>query len=480
MAFIGALALTGLPSTAAELTPAEIAALRPILTESQTHGLGRPGDKALSEQLAEPDPQVRAAAGQALRDRAIVYALDQHAGRAAPATIDRRWAFSPPALDAEAAFEQARASGRLQAWVASLPPQHREYAALRAARSRYARIVDAGGWVTLEISGSLAAGAEGLEVDRLRSRLAAEGYVSADENAVVFGPSLAVALKAFQSSHGLSADGVVGPLTLVALNTSVETRLAQIDLALERWRWLPRTLPPRRVEVNVAAAEAAFYDRHAEVLRMRIVVGDLSHKTPLFRSTIHSVVFNPPWNVPTSIAQNEILPRARRDPGYLARNRFRYVGGQLQQAPGAGNALGRLKLDFDSPFGVYLHDTPGKAAFARTQRTLSHGCMRMEKPRELAGLLLGWSPTAVDAVIDAGATRRVRLTIETPVFVLYQTAWVQLDGRVAFRPDVYDWDAKLSAALQARPAVAVLDSAVEIQQDRMRDLTSIASPRLIR
>ncbi|HEY9219251.1 MAG TPA: L,D-transpeptidase family protein, partial [Phenylobacterium sp.] len=214
------------------------------------------------------------------------------------------------------------------------------------------------------------------------------------------------------------------------------------------------------VMVNVAAAEATYVEAGKEMLRMRLVVGDLAHKTPLFQWAVDSVVFNPPWNVPASIARNEILPKARRDRGYLARNRFSYVGGQLRQAPGAGNSLGRIKLDFDSPFGVYLHDTPTRSAFAQTQRALSHGCMRMEMPRELALLLLrpqGWSAAEVDKAVAAGTTRRVALAERVPIFVTYQTAWVAADGAVAFRPDVYGWDAKLAEALRPRPAVAAVE-----------------------
>ncbi|MDD3837879.1 MAG: L,D-transpeptidase family protein [Phenylobacterium sp.] len=140
--------------------------------------------------------------------------------------------------------------------------------------------------------------------------------------------------------------------------------------------------------------------------------------------------------------------------------------GQLQQAPGPGNSLGRVKLDFDNPFGVYLHDTPSKAAFARPQRTLSHGCMRMEKPREMVALLLapqGWSAAQVDKAIEAGSTQRVRLAQPTPVFVTYQTAWVDADGRVNFVPDVYGWDAALAAALDRRAALASLEPQLEIE-----------------
>ncbi|MDX9997416.1 MAG: L,D-transpeptidase family protein [Phenylobacterium sp.] len=454
------------PAAAAELSPAEVAALAPVLAQAEAHGLAEPGDGALRARLASPDAAVRAAAAAPLRERVLAYAAAQRSGRVPPASVDRRWAFRPATFDAARAFEEARAAGRLSAWLAELPPPHPGYRALLAVRARYAAHVASGGWPRLTDEAALAEGKSGEAVARLRARLAAEGYASADPEATQFGPSLAAAVKAFQATHGLAVDGVVGPATRQALNVSAAERLRQIDLSLERWRWLPRPLPARRLEVNVAGAEAALIDGGAPALRMRLVVGAAASKTPLFASTIHSVVFNPPWNVPTSIARNEILPKAARDPGYLARNRYRWVGGQLQQAPGPGNSLGRVKLDFDNPFGVYLHDTPSKAAFARPQRTLSHGCMRMEKPREMVALLLapqGWSAAQVDKAIEAGSTQRVRLAQPTPVFVTYQTAWVDADGRVIFVPDVYGWDAALAAALDRRAALASLEPQLEIE-----------------
>jgi murein L,D-transpeptidase YcbB/YkuD len=247
---------------------------------------------------------------------------------------------------------------------------------------------------------------------------------------------------------------VLGPATRQALNVPAADRLEQISSNLERLRWLPRSLPAERVEVDTARATATLYRDDAPVLTMRAVVGKPSTKTPIFASRLEAVVFNPPWNIPSEIAANEVLPRAAREPGYLQREGIVRTGSGLQQRPGPLNALGQLKFDLPSPFGVYLHDTPSKSAFQREVRTLSHGCMRLEQPRALASLLLGWSPGQVDEAIATAETRRVALPRTVPLFVIHSTVFVGADGQLNFLPDVYGWDRKLGRALAGRAALS--------------------------
>jgi murein L,D-transpeptidase YcbB/YkuD len=300
----------------------------------------------------------------------------------------------------------------------------------------------------------MARGARGPAVRALRTRLAAEGYdAPAGHDPQVFDARLAAALADFQAHHGLAAGGSLNADTRAALDVPAADRLDQIEANLERWRWLPRQLPADRVEVDIAAATARLIQDGAETLAMKTVVGDPKHHTPSFASHLDSVVFNPPWNVPASIAQKEILPKAAKDPGYLAREDFVWVEGRLQQRAGPKSALGKVKFDLPSDFGVYLHDTPARSGFARRVRALSHGCMRLEKPRELAAALLapqGWTPERVDSAIDGGKTATFRIAAKTPLFVLYWTAVADADGRVDFRPDVYGWDQELADALAER------------------------------
>lgn len=405
-----------------------------------------------------PPPDASTLASEDLEARLLAHARQEAGLIRQPTRLNALWSLVPPARDLVAEWTAARARGVGASWIAGLSPADARYHRLVAARQAYSAWVEAGGWPQLVAGTVLRPGDVGPEVEALRARLAAEGFevpattASVPFDPELFDPGLEAAVRSFQTLRGLEVDGVVGPATFAALNIDAEARLAQIDANLERWRWLPRPLPATRIEADVGAARAALFIDGVQVLEMRIIVGAPATKTPMFASRIETVVFNPPWNVPASITNGELLPRAARDPGYLARNNFTYQDGRLQQRPGPGNALGQLKFDMDSPFGVYLHDTPGRAAFERSSRTLSHGCMRLEKPRELAALLLarqGWTRKSLDEVIAQGQTRRVDLAAPVPVFVIYRTALADAAG-LRLLPDPYGWDAQLTAALQSQ------------------------------
>lgn len=391
-----------------------------------------------------------------LQARVLRHAAVEAGQRIRPAQVDHTWAIQPARRDLMAEFAAARQAGTLRAWLQALPPPHPQYRALAQARRRYAALVQQGGWGELPPGPPLRQGDRDPQAALLRTRLAAEGFaVAATEDPDLFDPALAAALTTFQQLRGLDVDGVLGPRSRAALNVGPDERLQQIDANLERWRWLPHALPAERIEVDIAGAEATYLRGGAPVLRMRVVVGDRQHHTPMFASELRTVVFNPPWNVPDSIARNEIWPKVRRDPGYLARNRFVVIEGRLRQLPGPKSALGVLKFDLPSPFGVYLHDTPSKSGFQRADRALSHGCMRLEKPRELAVALLGrqgWTPEGIEQAIAAGDTRRVDLSTPVPLYVVYWTAQVDGAGALILRPDIYGWDRDLTAALAAASA----------------------------
>jgi L,D-transpeptidase YcbB len=230
---------------------------------------------------------------------------------------------------------------------------------------------------------------------------------------------------------------------------------------MERWRWLPQELPKDRIQVNIAAAVLTVFDGDTPVASMRAVTGRPGDETPMLSSTIHSIVINPPWNVPTSIATGELWPKEKRNPGYLKRAGFKVIptgdgGSRLQQAAGTQSALGRFKFDFDNPYSVYLHDTPARAKFASFSRLASHGCVRLEKPAALADLLLkgdpAWGTDAIAAAVEKGDTIRVHLTHPVAVYLLYWTAFASGNGQMNFRGDPYGWDGTLAARIEARSA----------------------------
>jgi L,D-transpeptidase YcbB len=385
--------------------------------------------------------------------RAVLqYASRETGQRLRSRDVDKRWALQGAPRPLERELQTARTEGRLAQFLNGLTPQSPRYRQLQVERGRYARMVTGGGWAVMP------ADAKGKPEPEdhgplLRVRLAAEGYIEPAGPAPLPGDQAKVhaALIEFQRRHGLAPDGKLTKTTLAALNVTAQDRLAQIDANLERWRWLPARLPDDRIEVDVGRAEATLYQAGAPALSMRIIVGDLRHKTPLFVSRVEQVVFNPPWNVPASIASEELMPKEAKNPGYLARNDFVWVDGHLQQKAGPKSALGLYKFNLPSPFGVYLHDTPSRSLFAKTARTLSHGCMRLEKPRELAVILLGRqgvTPERIEAAVAAKTTSAMNLTDPAPLFVNYFTATLDERGRVVFAPDPYGWDAKLIGALK--------------------------------
>jgi L,D-transpeptidase YcbB len=227
---------------------------------------------------------------------------------------------------------------------------------------------------------------------------------------------------------------------------TASARVRLIEVNLERERWLPRHLPADRVWVNVADERAVLYRDDQPVFSTKVIVGQdvRNNQSPEFQATINGVIFNPPWNIPPYIAEKEILPKADRDPNYLEQHNMVVLpDGIVQQRAGPNSGLGQLMLDMRNRFDVYLHDTPGRNAFGRDDRRISHGCIRVEKPRELAALLMKQSVDDINQTIATGDTTQKPLPQPVPVFVVYETAFADTDGRLQFRPDFYGRDAEI-------------------------------------
>jgi L,D-transpeptidase YcbB len=318
--------------------------------------------------------------------------------------------------------------------------------------------------------------------DALRRRLVAFGDLAADTESAagadVYDDVLSVGVSHFQARHGLAADGVLGRATQAALAVPVPSRIRQIELALERLRWLPEVGHERLVALNIPMFLLGTWDGTREAgpaLRMRAIVGRaLISETPVFTAMMQSVVFRPYWNVPRSILLKEILPALERDPGELRRLDLEIVDGQsdeahvvpatpvtlarlrdgtlrLRQQPGPGNALGLVKFVFPNDADVYLHGTPAPELFDHLRRDFSHGCVRVEDPTALAEWVLrdepGWDRTRIEAAMAAKTPLRVWLSTPIRVVLFYTTAAVSEDGTVHFAEDIYGHDAKLADAL---------------------------------
>lgn len=336
-----------------------------------------------------------------------------------------------------------------------------------------------GGFPQVTISGDLLErGDTGQGVESVAERLRREGFLHPATrgykgNGAVYDRSLEDAVKRFQRSRGLTDDGIVGPETVARMNETAEELVDQIQLNLERARWLPQEFEETYVLVNAAAFAMTLHHHGRVEDRIDVVVGTRHDQTPVFADMIEHLVINPYWNVPESILREEIAPKVARDLSYLDRKGYEAVRGwgantvtvdpasinwgalpadlsfRVRQKPSPTNALGEVKFMFPNKYAVYLHDTPADALFDRTTRTFSHGCIRVERPRDFASWLLTRTGGDLSAVDQIGAPGRnvVRLPRHVPVYVTYMTVETSADGTVFFYDDVYGRDDDLAAAM---------------------------------
>lgn len=417
----------------------------------------------------------------AVRDVHLTYSFLKYAadlsGRFDPRTAGPFWLTRPQPRALAPWLEQALATPPVATAFAALSPEPSAYVALKGALLRYRQIERNGGWPMLPPALSLRRGTRGPNVAALRARLAAEGDLPSTPAARpdVYDAGLVEAVKRFERRHGLASDGVLDAATVAALNVPVQDRIRQIELNLERWRWLPADRGRRFVIVNVPAFQLTAYEDGEPSLTMKVVTGKPDNPTPVLSGEMSAVVFRPYWNVPSTIAADEIIPAVLRDPDYVRRHNLELVRGtqvvgpaalrhgavQIRQRPGTGNALGLVKFVFANPFNIYLHDTPEDGLFARPRRAFSHGCIRVEKPFELARWVLSglprWTPAAVKAAMHSGRERHLALPEAIPVYVTYQTVEATADGAVFFWPDVYGHDRVQMPLLPSVPPLAIAD-----------------------
>ena len=400
----------------------------------------------------------------AVQDVQLTYIFLKYAadltGRFDPKAAGPFWLTQPRSRDLSAWLEQCLQSQQALEAFAALSPSHPVYEGLKAALARYRRIERDGGWSVLPSRLALRRGRRDPVVALLRRRLAAEDdlVTTLAATSVVYDARLADAVKRFQRRHGLAPNGALDGATVAELNVPVAARIRQIELNLERWRWLPADLGRRYVVVNVPSFQLTAYDGERAAVTMKVVTGKPDSPTPVLSDDMTTVVFSPYWNVPSTIAKDEIIPAVLRDPRYLGRHNLELVRGerlvgpaalrrgdvQIRQRPGTSNALGLVKFVFPNAFGVYLHGTPDDALFARPRRAFSHGCIRLEQPVALARWVLSdlprWTPSAIAAAMRGGRERSLALPESIPVYLTYQTVGLGEDGAVFFWPDVYGHD----------------------------------------
>jgi murein L,D-transpeptidase YcbB/YkuD len=397
-------------------------------------------------------------------------------GKVNPSDLDPNWNLSrnlsgrDPATMVQAALN----APTLHQFIAANLPRGPIYARLKKALVRYRAIRDRGGWPVVPEGPTLKPGMVDRRVPAVRERLAVTGELTgpAQGDPASFDDNLRAAVVEFQERHGIDADGVIGPATLDAMNVPVEARVDQLRVNMERVRWIFRDIEESLIITNIARFRVLLVRDGEPIWIGKAQVGKPYRRTPVFKSTLRYLVFNPTWTVPPTILRKDILPKAKEDPAYLSRKnirildpdgstidpatidwpsvttgRFPYI---LRQDPGPDNALGRVKFIFPNDHFVFLHDTPSKALFDRTARAFSSGCIRVERPFELAALLLEgtpWDAEAIRKLVDSAETKTVFLPEPLTVFLLYGTVDAMDNERVIFLPDIYDRDPAVLEAL---------------------------------
>lgn len=464
--------------------PARLDSLVELLESAPASGLD-PEDYVVDHlQTARQQAQGGTSLDQAdldiLATEALVrFGYHQRFGKVNPQNLDANINFRRELLEDEdpvTSLQEIIESERpLSELIDEILPRGAFYRGTQQALASYREIEAAGGWPSVTSGATMREGDDDPRVTEIRRRLAVTGDLTdgVDRNSTAYDADVVAAVTTFQTRHGLDADGVAGPQTFEAMNVPVQSRIDQLRLTLERLRWVQQEVAREFLAVNIAGFRAILIRDGDDVWESRVVVGRTYRQTPVFRGDIRYLEFNPTWTIPPGILRNDTLPAIKRDPNYLTDrnisvidrdgrkvdpatidwNKYsRGVPYTLRQEPGPNNALGRVKFIFPNKHFVFLHDTPSRGGFARTERMFSSGCIRVEKPFELAELLLentagNWDADGIQTTLDSLQTRRVNLRETFPVMILYLTAVVDPGEPPRFMRDIYSRDAALLEAL---------------------------------
>ncbi|MDH4212031.1 MAG: L,D-transpeptidase family protein [candidate division WOR-3 bacterium] len=417
-----------------------------------------------------------------LTDAFLIYSAHLLEGRTNPETRCAEWNAECEEADLAVVLQNALNSGTIESTINELLPREPNYFLLCRKRREYAEIRKKGGWPTIPDGPDLTSGAQDNRVPAIRERLTMVGDLPRKriKDVLMFDEEMERAVRQFQRRHGLTPDGKIDARTIGAMNIPVEDRLKQIEVNMERWRWCQRDFGERYILVNIANFELDVFEHDTTVLSMRAVVGKPYRSTPVFSGRMTYLVFNPYWNVPKTIAVEDILPKIKKNKEYLTKNNYTVLQGwgggereiepssinwavlnenyfpyRFRQNPGPTNALGRIKFMFPNEYDVYIHDTPARDLFNKDSRDFSSGCIRIERPAELAEYVLNdtvkWTRAEILKVIRESTERTVGLSSIIPVHLLYWTAWVSNNGLLNFRNDIYNRDEDIYLALIQPP-----------------------------
>jgi len=412
----------------------------------------------------------------------IRYVADLREGRVEPFKLDPKLFATAREfeLDWDDLRQQVLATQDMKPFLDSQIPPFRQYHKLKEALMKYREIRADGGWEPILEGEVLKSGMEDERMPLIRKRLTVTGDLKIDSMAgSIYDEKTLEGVKHFQARHGLVVDGVVGKETVIIMNVPVDARIRQIIINMERYRWLNVIEEESLLAVNIAGFRLVGVKKGAFEIDMPVIVGKEYHKTPVFSDAIKYLVINPYWNIPNSIAKNEMLPKLKKNPNYLKEKNIRLLNGwepdaeevdstvldwnsmkkgdivryRLRQDPGPNNALGTIKFIFPNKYSVYLHDTPVHSLFQQRKRTMSHGCIRVSQPVELAAYVLGgdeagWGVEKIKQIVASGKRTVVPLKENFPINILYRTVIFDPEsGEINFFTDVYGRDALLEKAL---------------------------------
>ena len=424
--------------------------------------------KLLIDESESPDPSVLADYDILLTDSLVRLCYHLQFGKVDPESLDPAWNMTRQVRNQNpvGALEKRLQSGTLAEGLQNIRPKNDYYHLLKSALKKYRRIQEAGGWELVSEGLTLKPGMTDQRIPLLRKRLSITGeFDGSATDSEYFDEDLKAAVIRFQYSHRLEADGVVGKKTYAALNIPVKKKIEQIQVNLERARWVFHKLPADYIVVDIAGFRAIDYKGIIEYWQSKVQVGKPFRKTPAFKSKIKYIVFNPTWTVPPTILEKDILPKVKKNPNYLSKMKISVIDRKgkivdpnsinwskykknvpftLRQEPGPHNALGRMKFIFPNKHFIYLHDTPSRSLFGRQDRAFSSGCIRVEKDMELAELLLDnpekWNRESIQKLLDTEKTTRVNLPKPKPIMLVYATIWFDENDSIIFRKDVYGRD----------------------------------------